>query len=48
VHPIIKRSNFKTEYSDVYINKPITELKEFSCLNKEQLKKYVLDVLDKK
>ena len=45
---MIKRSNFKTEYSDVYINKPIVEMKETLCLSKDELKKYVFEVLDKK
>ena len=44
--PNHNKMKMKTEYSEVYVEQALNRKKEFECLNNEQLKNYVMNILN--
>lgn len=45
-NPIPNKMKYKTEYSNEFIQQSINEKKAFGCLSPDQLKNYVMTILN--
>jgi hypothetical protein len=43
--PAAHRLKYKTEYNDEFVGQQIAQRAEFECLSREELKQYVMNIL---
>lgn len=46
IMPVLAKMKYRTEYSDRYVEQGSTDRSEFQCLSNDELKNYVLNILN--
>lgn len=44
--PVLAKIKYRTEYSEKYVEQGSTDRSEFQCLSNDELKSYVLNILN--